>query len=147
MAGRSAEADLAAAAADRRTEAYLCGRDGFVKEMCGGLPEEADVDEPFFSQAWCRLRSARRPRRDRSRCGSNRSGAGTTWTAEDGSLLEIGRSAGVGLPSSCRAGACGTCRQRVAGEAAHLIEPAMPLAAGRVLLCCAVPVSDVTVDA
>ncbi|OMQ14125.1 phenylacetic acid degradation protein, partial [Modestobacter sp. VKM Ac-2676] len=55
------------------------------------------------------------------------------------------------LPFACRGGVCGTCRARVTGGEVrmrrnHALEPA-EVAAGFVLTCQALPVSDaVTVD-
>lgn len=68
------------------------------------------------------------------------------WHDSDGSLLELAESAGLELPAGCRAGACGSCAQLVsAGSTAYTNDPVLPPAPARVLLCCAVPTSDVTI--
>ncbi|MFE4784020.1 2Fe-2S iron-sulfur cluster-binding protein [Streptomyces sp. NPDC056716] len=74
-------------------------------------------------------------------------GPGAPHTADDGTLLDLGESAGVRLPSACRAAACGTCLQRVEGATAHLITPGLPVPPGHALPCCAVPTGAITVRA
>lgn len=61
------------------------------------------------------------------------------------------REAGVGIPSSCGEGLCGTCKTSLlAGqvEMSHQggIRP-REIAEGGILPCCAVPEGDVVVDA
>lgn len=70
------------------------------------------------------------------------------WTeAANPSLLELAESAGLAPAFGCRSGSCGACESTlVSGSVEHAPSPAMPLAAGRILLCCARPASaDVTV--
>jgi len=67
--------------------------------------------------------------------------------ARDGStVLEASREAGLSLPSSCEAGACASCRARLlSGSVTHRNNFALDdddLAAGYVLSCQSVPVSD-----
>jgi ferredoxin-NADP reductase len=69
-------------------------------------------------------------------------GAGTT-------LLDAAASAGLRLPHSCAQGICGTCKSTlVSGEVdmrhAGGIRP-REIAAGKVLLCCSIPLTDVEV--
>jgi ferredoxin len=74
--------------------------------------------------------------------------AEATWYESGGTLLDLADACGLMLPASCRSGACGTCAQRlVTGETAYTTEPVLPPRAPVVLLCCAVPTSDVFIQA
>ena len=76
------------------------------------------------------------------------------WTfeaAEETSLLEAARLAGIALPSSCRNGTCRTCLCRlVSGQVAYRIEwpglSAEEKRDGFILPCVAHPRSDVVID-
>lgn len=80
--------------------------------------------------------------------GFTAGGAAATWTAGSGTLLDVAEAAGLSLPAGCRAGACGTCAQTLtAGSIAHTTQPVLAPPLPTVLLCCAVPTSDVNVQA
>ena len=72
---------------------------------------------------------------------------------DDETVLAAAIRAGVGLPYGCKNGACGSCRGKlVAGEVSHRAhqERALPVAdeaRGFALVCCAVPHSDLTIEA
>ncbi len=80
--------------------------------------------------------------------------SGRQFSCEAGeTILAAALRAGVGLPYGCKNGACGSCKGKVvAGEVAlgaHQ-ERALPPAdqvTGHTLFCCAVPSSDVTIEA
>jgi ferredoxin-NADP reductase/predicted pyridoxine 5'-phosphate oxidase superfamily flavin-nucleotide-binding protein len=62
------------------------------------------------------------------------------WSPKDGSLLELAEVHGLTPEFGCRSGHCGACKvELVSGAVSYLTEPSLPLAAGEVLLCCAVP--------
>ena len=69
------------------------------------------------------------------------------------SVLEAGQRAGVALPYSCRAGVCGSCKATLlAGECIYPRNPPVGLDASAiahhaVLLCQAVPASDLLLEA
>jgi uncharacterized protein len=69
------------------------------------------------------------------------------WTQDANlSLLELAEAAGLAPAFGCRSGSCGACESTlVSGRVEHSPSPAMPLAADRVLLCCARPASDVAI--
>jgi glycine betaine catabolism B len=77
--------------------------------------------------------------------------SGRSVACEPGvTLLSAADRAGVRVPSSCGQGLCGTCKvTRLSGEVemSHQggIRP-KEIAAGRILLCCSVPKSDVVID-
>jgi ferredoxin-NADP reductase len=67
------------------------------------------------------------------------------------SVLEAAAQAGLALPSSCREGACGTCKTpllsgRVDMNHAGGIRP-REIAQNQILLCCSTPATDLVVDA
>jgi ferredoxin-NADP reductase len=67
------------------------------------------------------------------------------------SVLEAATQAGLTLPSSCREGACGTCKTRLISgqvdmEHAGGIRP-REIAQNQILLCCSTPTTDLVVDA
>ncbi|WP_266919610.1 2Fe-2S iron-sulfur cluster-binding protein [Streptomyces sp. NBC_00893] len=116
--GRPTRTDLAEQATDIRTGAYLCGPGGFVQGMrdglrAAGLPADSISDEPFFSPRPVSFTDRPPPAPGPFTVRFSASGIEADWNAEDGSLLELAEAEGVSLPSGCRAGACGACRQRV----------------------------------
>jgi CDP-4-dehydro-6-deoxyglucose reductase len=72
---------------------------------------------------------------------------------QDETILAAAIRAGVGLPYGCKNGACGTCKGKlVSGEIVHRAhqEKALPVAEesrGHALFCCAIPHSDVVIEA
>ena len=71
-------------------------------------------------------------------------GTAATWTAADGTLLELAEHHGVPVLSACRSGACGTCTlDLVRGEVSYLVDPAIPPGSRAVLACAAVPTGPV----
>ncbi len=125
---------------------YICGPAPFeamVREALAtmGVPEGQIRSESFVPQAANVVPLIARARVD---FGS----AMAEWTADgNASLLELAEAAGLSPSFGCRSGSCGACEcSLVAGRVEHSPSPAMPLPAGRMLLCCARPVSaDVTI--
>lgn len=144
-AGRPDIARLGLSSGARRPLAYLCGPDGFVADTRAalasiGLPGFDVFSEVFVSQI--EIPSNLAPRR----IVLERSGTSFDWSAQSGSLLDAAEAAGLSLPSGCRSGQCESCRLRVvSGTASHLSpyegEP------DDCLTCCAVPLSDLVLDA
>jgi CDP-4-dehydro-6-deoxyglucose reductase len=72
---------------------------------------------------------------------------------EEETVLAAAIRAGVGLPYGCKTGACGCCRGKLlSGEVSHRAhqERALPVAdeaRGYTLFCCAVPHSDLVIEA
>ncbi|WP_162068901.1 2Fe-2S iron-sulfur cluster-binding protein [Burkholderia sp. THE68] len=67
------------------------------------------------------------------------------WDPACGSLLEFAEQAGHAPTFSCRAGICGSCAARlVEGQVSYVEPPLDPPAEGEVLLCCAKPLTSVT---
>ena len=72
--------------------------------------------------------------------------------ADGGTILEAALDAGINLPYGCKNGACGTCKGKVLtgqvdlGIAQDHALPADERVAGMALFCCAVPLTDVTLE-
>ncbi|APW40533.1 CDP-6-deoxy-delta-3,4-glucoseen reductase [Rhodoferax koreense] len=79
--------------------------------------------------------------------------SGRSFTTHAGeSILAAGIRQGVGLPYGCKDGACGSCKcRKLAGSVVHGPHQSKALspeedAAGLVLTCCAIPLSDVVLE-
>ena len=69
------------------------------------------------------------------------------WQPEFGSLLEFAEAQGLMPDFSCRAGICNTCEcNLISGELRYLEEPLCEPEAGRALICCSIPTSNVELD-
>lgn len=144
-AGRPDVAALGLAPAARRPLAYLCGPDGFVADtkatLVGtGVPGFDIFSEVFVSQI--EVPSNLAPRR----IVLERSGRSFEWSAQAGSLLDAAEAAGLSLPSGCRSGQCESCRVRVVSGSASHLSP-YDGESDDCLTCCAVPLSDLVLDA
>ncbi|WP_428956483.1 molybdopterin-dependent oxidoreductase [Streptomyces sp. cg35] len=142
-------ADVDARLVGRRARFYLCGPEPMLSGLSEGLRARGVPAFEIFSE---RFRVARRavdvPEGARRTVRFARSGREATWTASDGTLLELAEREGVTLPSGCRVGQCESCACRVLeGQVAHLVEPGDDLPDGTALSCQSVPASDVTLDA
>jgi len=72
----------------------------------------------------------------------------TAWDSSFSCLLDLAEANAVPAGSGCRMGSCHGCSAGVlAGSVRHEPEPLQPPAAGNALLCCAVPVGNVVLDA
>ena len=78
--------------------------------------------------------------------------SGRTFTcAEDENVLDAAYAAGLGPPSSCGQGMCGTCKTTLLSGTVDMqhnggIRP-REIAQNKVLICCSKPTSDLTIDA
>lgn len=144
-AGRPDIAELGLAPGTRQPLAYLCGPDGFVTDTRAalastGLPGFDVFSEVFVSQI--EIPSNLAPRR----IVLARSGTSFDWSAQSGSLLDAAEAAGLSLPSGCRSGQCESCRLHVVSGTANHLSP-YDGEPDDCLTCCAVPLSDLVLDA
>jgi len=149
LVGRTLEAALPL---DRRAHYYVCGPEGMMQAVTGhlaaaGIPAGRVHIERFVPQGE----------------GGATAGTGAIHTVrfsrsgavlrvpDTRTLLDAGLSAGLALPSSCRMGGCGACRQRVASGEVAMEQPncltERERAQGLRLLCVGRPVGPVEIDA
>ncbi|OIN13861.1 hybrid-cluster NAD(P)-dependent oxidoreductase [Oceanisphaera psychrotolerans] len=144
--GRLTLAQLATVPALQQRRVYLCGPAGFMQQarswlLALGVPVGMLQQEYFAgpqSETVSReTRSLNIRIGEREFVGNNRQ-----------DLLTQAEGQGMNLPWSCRAGICGSCKQTLAsGEVDQPEAPALSAAeraAGVILTCCCVPLSDVT---
>ncbi|MGE0798429.1 MAG: molybdopterin-dependent oxidoreductase [Lautropia sp.] len=135
---------------DRSARHYLCGPDAMLRTVTAdllarGVPRFAIFQERF--QAPPRAAAGRHGASGPFQVRFDRSGVTLTWTAADGSLLDLAAAHGLELPSGCRVGQCESCRVELrSGAVAHGgdLEPDTPETC---IACLAVPVSDLVIDA
>ena len=130
---------------------FICGPAGFIEEVStvlrmNGVAPQSILIDPFYSPlpTNASLRKAPYPGPFSVRWPN---GHTSTWQTGNGTLLDLAETAGLAPPAGCRSGACGTCEASVRGNTFALIEPVDQPAAGRALLCTAVPTSDVEITA
>lgn len=144
------------------SEAYVCGPAGFMSDLQRALPgcglEPARVHAEAFGPAsglTPGIAAADRPppHPPAGAAGTGpsvtfaRSGLTTRWRAGEPSLLDLAEACDVPVRWSCRTGVCHTCETGLLdGAVTHRPEPIEAAAEGNVLLCCAVPGSDLVLD-
>lgn len=129
----------------------VCGPERFRSEVraalrAAGVPDGSILQEAFFSPP-----PADRARTPPASVGPfqvrfSASGRTAVWEPEAGSLLEVAESCGLTPPVDCRTAVCNVCATAVStGSTAYTTPPMAPPGDGQVLICSAVPTSDVTV--
>jgi ferredoxin-NADP reductase/MOSC domain-containing protein YiiM/ferredoxin len=76
-----------------------------------------------------------------------RSGLSVPWNTRFQNLLELAEACDVPVKWSCRTGVCHNCESAlVGGSVSYSPDPLDPPAAGNVLICCAMPTSEIELD-
>ncbi len=76
-----------------------------------------------------------------------RSGLNVNWDAKYSSLLELAEACDVPVRWACRTGVCHTCESAlISGTIAYYPDPLDPPAPGNILVCCAQPQSELSLD-
>ncbi|BCJ73074.1 sulfurase [Catellatospora sp. IY07-71] len=142
------------------TVAYLCGPAAFMTEVSAALGElglSAVHTELFGAQPGLTpgiaAAAAVAPHAPAGDPGPGpavsfaRSGLTVPWDPAFASLLELAEACDVPVRWSCRIGVCHTCESGLlSGDVAYLPDPVDPPADGNVLICCARPQTDLTLD-
>ncbi len=144
--GRLTLAQLAAVTALQQRRVYLCGPAGFMQQarswlLALGVPVGM-LQQEYFASPQTETVS-------RETLSVNiRIGEHEFVGNNQQDLLTQAEGQGMNLPWSCRAGICGSCKQTLtSGEVDQPEAPALSAAeraAGIILTCCCVPLSDVT---
>ena len=140
---------------------YLCGPSSFLKNIREGLlrwgaPAESVHTETFGSITGITpglQRFADNPHQPVGEMGSGpsvsfaRSGISVAWSPKFGSLLELAEACDVPVRWSCRTGVCHTCMTGlISGSITYPYEPLEKPTQGNVLVCCAQPNGDISLD-
>lgn len=68
-----------------------------------------------------------------------------TWQPQDGTLLNTVEQNGISVTANCRSGACRACLHAIEGKVENLTSPASPAPKNWTYLCCAAPLSPLTI--
>ena len=141
---------------------YLCGPTAFLSEFVSGLKEWGVASSNIHSETFgaessltpgISSRTSNSPHlpENLSGVGPNvsfiRSGLTVPWDPQFGSLLELAEACDVPVRWSCRVGVCHTCESgMIDGRVEYAPEPLDRPSEGRVLICCAKPLSEIQLD-
>jgi ferredoxin-NADP reductase len=143
-----------------KADFFLCGPSSFLKDIREGLlgwgvPAESVHTETFGSITGITPgveRFAHNPHQP-AETGSGpsvsfaRSGINAAWSPNFESLLELAEACDVPVRWSCRTGVCHTCvTGLISGSITYRYEPLEKPTQGNVLLCCAQPNGDISLD-
>jgi hypothetical protein len=134
---------------------YICGPGPMMASMVAGLEDwgvpDARIHFEAFGPASVKRRSPASPVQE---AGTDiqvtfaRTGTTATWRRSAGTLLDFAEQEGIPVDSSCRSGACGTCRTTItAGEVSYNQPPDYDPEPGMCLLCVCTPKTSVTLEA
>ncbi|MBI5785484.1 MAG: 2Fe-2S iron-sulfur cluster binding domain-containing protein [Rhodocyclales bacterium] len=134
---------------------YICGPGPMMASMVAGLEDwgvaGARIHFEAFGPASVKRRAPAAPAQE---AGTDiqitfaRTGMTATWRRSAGTLLEFAEQEGIPVDSSCRSGACGTCRTTItAGEVSYNQPPDYDPEPGTCLLCVCTPKTSVTLEA
>jgi ferredoxin-NADP reductase/MOSC domain-containing protein YiiM/ferredoxin len=141
---------------------YICGPDRFMKDLSAGLvargtpPEQVAME--VFGAAAVRLPPGLDGDRLAPHVPSGAPGPGpevtfsrssltANWDPSYGNLLEFAEACDVPVNFGCRNGVCHLCESGLlTGDTEYVIEPLEAPDAEHVLMCCAAPASEVTLE-
>ncbi len=151
--GRLTTADLAALPLDPGGEAFLCGPGPFMAAMRDRLEALGFPPDAIHTEAFGAASNGRPPHPPPDEPGTGpaitfaRSGLTIRWPPATGTLLQLAEACDVPVDWSCRSGVCHRCETGlVDGTIAYDPEPFDPPPPSQILLCCARPSGDITLD-
>lgn len=130
---------------------YLCGPPGFMAAQTATLEGLGIAAPQIKTEVFAAPRSPQLPADRAATTGPlvhfARAGTSAHWTASTPSLLDLAEAQGLAPDFSCRSGVCGTCRCRlIAGAVDYDADPLDPPPPDEILLCCARPRGQITLD-
>jgi ferredoxin-NADP reductase len=154
-AGRLTGSEILGLGVPIDAEFRLCGPTSFVSAVTADLLANGAQQERIHSESFGGAPAPRPagpatliPAAEGPAVEFSRSGVTTAWGSDFNSLLEVAEANAVPVASGCRIGDCHGCRAAVlTGSVRHDPEPVEPPPGGSALLCCAVPETDVVLDA
>ncbi|MBU1237630.1 MAG: 2Fe-2S iron-sulfur cluster binding domain-containing protein [Gammaproteobacteria bacterium] len=134
---------------------YICGPGPMMAAMVAGLEDWGVPDARIHFEAFGPASFKRRQPTSATEAPDPdivvtfaRSGVQVPWRPGAGSLLDFAEQEGINVDSSCRGGACGTCRTTLsAGEVVYHQPPDYDPEPGTCLLCVCTPKTNVTLEA
>jgi len=137
-------------------EYYICGPGPMMESVTTGLREWGVPDDHVHFEAFgpATVKKAAKPEvKESAASGGHKvtfASSDTTveWSASAESVLELAEANDIAMDSGCRAGNCGACLVAIkSGEVKYPIQPGYDAESGTILACCAVPSTDIVVDA
>ena len=141
---------------------YLCGPEGFMSAVGAALAARGVAPDRIATEAFGAVpvyasgivsTGDRAPHQPAGPPGSGptvtfvRSALEVAWDGRYPSLLDLADACDVPVGFGCRTGVCHNCESGLlAGEITYGPDPLEPPPAGRILVCCSRPVSDLTLD-
>jgi ferredoxin-NADP reductase/uncharacterized protein YcbX len=132
---------------------YACGPADFMSAIRTIALSRGTLQDAFHTEKFISPSTEAHPSRAIERAGPfnvvfAKSKQSSEWIASQGTLLDLSEQCHIRISSNCRAGACGACKVSLRqGQVMHLVEPSLPLAEDEILTCCAVPTTNITIDA
>jgi ferredoxin-NADP reductase len=155
--GRPDVAALRAMMLPPGVDAYLCGPGGFMKAMSETLVacgiEHSRIHSEAFGPSAAPSGDGRTPHVPDGPEGTgpnvtfSRSGITTAFAGRYANLLELAEACDIPVHWSCRTGVCHSCiTAAITGDVNYQPEPLDAPSDGEVLLCCAIPATDLVLD-
>ncbi|MGN6866788.1 MAG: MOSC domain-containing protein [Solirubrobacteraceae bacterium] len=162
LSGRLDLTAIEAAQVPRDADYYLCGPDGFMREIRAGLAAWGVQPERVATEAFGAVAihasgivgaGHRAPHAPDGPPGAGpaitfvRSNLTVQWDAQYPSLLDFAEACDVPVGFGCRNGTCHNCESSIlAGTVDYTLDPLEPPPDGRILVCCSQPASELTLD-
>jgi ferredoxin-NADP reductase/MOSC domain-containing protein YiiM len=162
VAGRMSARILDQAGVPTDADFYLCGPASFMHDIGAALIARGAAPERIWTERFGSAdplrpgvvhQTERPPHPPAGKPGTGplvsfgRSGLNVPWDPEFASLLELAEACDVPVRFSCRTGVCHTCETGVlSGRTTYQPAPLEPPAQGNVLVCCAIPKTELVLD-
>jgi ferredoxin-NADP reductase/MOSC domain-containing protein YiiM/ferredoxin len=162
IVGRLDLAVLEQAEVPKDADYYLCGPDGFMREIGAALTARGVAPERVATEAFGAVSvyasgivkaGDRPPHAPDGPPGTgptvtfSRSSVAVPWDDQYPSLLDLAEACDVPVGFGCRHGVCHNCEtDLLAGEVTYDTEPLEPPPGGRILVCCSRPSSELALD-
>ena len=143
------EQDLLPLADIGDAELFLCGTPSFMSEARTLVKHHGIRDHQIHTElfgAQYREVGGVGSEAIKRRITFARSGINTEWNSCDKTLLEIAEELGITVDYGCRFGACQACSVGLIDGSVTYPDDGIHAESGRALLCCAKPMSDLTLD-
>lgn len=146
--GRISADSIAPELIEARARFYLCGPEAMLRDLPAGLVARGVPRFEIFLEAFgITAIPASVDAGASHRVRFARSDRDLVWTSADGSLLDLAEANGLTPPSGCRVGQCESCAVPVLEGQFHYLTHTGSDEPENCLTCCAIPASDLVLDA